>query len=268
MRRIFFTFLFFALCFLVVSCSSEVGLPVRRAAEYGEKTLEVKLPLQLKLDCANCDLEIYSWKRQEVKFEYTTSVTGKYTTESLAKKLKCFSIETQVRVREVDFVSGYTGSNKAESKIELRVYIPKKTNSIELLCKKGNLKIFDDVEGELVIQSDIFDVDINRFDGKLNCNLKEGNVRLAAGKLTDGSTIETGRGNIRVKAEYEPAGTYSFIAREGLLDIFLPKSLNAEFADDFPVGYAETEHRENESNRDAANFKLVSGIDRILINRF
>lgn len=272
------SFLIVALCFLAVSCGSEVKLPVRNSAEYAEKTVEVKLPLQLKLDCENCDVEIYCWKGQDVKFEYTTSVTGRYTTEELTKKLEHFGIKALSSHRKVIFGSKYTQSSKAEGKIELRVYIPQKTESIELSCKKGKLKIFDDVEGELAIRADILDVDINRFDGKLNCSIKEGNVRLTAGKLSDGSSIETGRGNIHVKAEYEPSGAYSFIAQEGLLDIFLPRDLNVAFTDDFPLEYADAENTygdymeksqsEEMLNREEVSFRLESGIKRILITRF
>ena len=278
MRRIIFLSLFFAIGFFAVSCGSKAELPINKAAQYAEKTVETKLPLRLKLNSENCNLEIYRWKKQEVKFEYTTSVTGEYSTERLAKELESFSVEVQASDKEVAFSSAYSNRNRTEGEIELRVYLPKKTDHIEVLCKKGNLKLFDDMEGELVIQADMLNVDINRLDGKLNCSIKEGDVRLTAGKLTDGSMIETRKGNIRLKAEYDPAGTYCFIAREGLLDIFVPKNLNTEFIDDIPVEYVETKgssgeyagtgRSEDESNRDIASFRLVSGIDRILITRF
>lgn len=278
MRRMVFTFIIFALCFSAVSCGSGEKLPVKTVTEYADKKIEMELPLRLKLDCEYCKLEIYRWKEHAVKFEYTASVTGEFTTEKLREKLKCFTIKTQTDGRDIAFRSEYSDSNKTEGKLKLRVYIPQKVDCIELLCVKGNFKSFDDLKGDLVIRAGNLDVDINKLEGKLDCSIEEGDIRLAAGELSNGSTITAGRGNIRIKAGYEPSGTYCFVAREGLLDISLPRKLDAQFTDDLPVAlyetdhsngeYTEVGHSKGEKNQEAASFRLVSGIDRILITRF
>ena len=278
MRRIVLSIIFFVLCILAVSCSEEKKLPMRKVTEYTEKMVETKLPLQLKLDCENCKLEIYRWKKQMVKFEYTTSVTGEYSEERLAEQLESFTIKTMASDSDVTFKSSYNGGMRTNGSLELRVYIPKRTERIELVCKKGNLKLFDDMEGELLIRGEKLDVDINRLDGRLECSIEEGDVRLTAGKLSDGSMIKTVRGNICIKAEYDPAGIYHFIAKEGLLDVFLPKNLNVIFNHDFPSEYVDAEYsyeeylrtelKEDVLNQEAACFELESGINRIHITRF
>ena len=284
MKRGAVSLLFLIICLWAVSCGTEEKFPIRNASEYAEKTLEIKLPLHLYVECDNCDLEIYRWIRDEVKFEYTKNVAGEFEAERLAEKLGAFDTEIKASDDGAVFKSSFNGLGKLNGKLALRVYIPQKTEKFEFTCKKGSLKIHDDMKGELVIRADKLDAEINKFKGRVDCDIKEGDFRLAGGELADGTRVAAGTGNISVKALYEPAGMYSFISKEGILEIFVPDTLKIHFTGDLPqeaaveeympeemISGGETGTKDEEGPSDyqnAVRFDLKSGSDLIRIKRF
>jgi len=266
-----------------VSCSAEKKLPVRNVYEYNEKTLEAELPVRLYIECDNCETEIYRWIRKEVKFEYTKSVTGMLSSEVLTEKLGNFNTEISNGEKGISFKSSFRGSGKLDDKLVLRIFIPKRTERFEFICKKGKLKIFDNMQGELIIRADQLDTDINSFNGRLYYDVKKGSISISGGELADGTFISTGDGNIKVKARYEPLGSYNFISKKGIMEILVPKNLTVHFTGDLPMNLETDEYSENSylgsingtkkgknesDKRDAADFKLESGTDLIKIKRF
>ncbi len=261
--------------FLIIftaGCGEDEVSVIKRTAEYGEKTVKVELPIKLNIDCFCSNIEIYCWNKQEVKFEYTKSITAKMQEQKLKKYLQKMDIITDVSGSEVSFKSNCEESDKVSRVLELSIYIPYRTEEVSISCREGKLKICDHLKCNLSVEGGILDTIINKFSGRVNASVKKGNVRINAGKLLDGTVISTIDGNVYVKALYEPSGEYSFYSENGVLDINIPKELNAKIIDYLPADYYDNNTKEgftiDTTETDTASFRLTSGVEGINVNRF
>jgi hypothetical protein len=222
-----------AIIMITSGCSSQnisVG-PKREVNEYIEKTiLATGLPgLDISIDSGN--IEFYSWEKKEVKLEITKRVRGLYTEEFLKKKLGDFNIDIKEDDSKISFKSTYKGSikNPIDRSTDVRVYVPRKTGSIDCNLKLGKIKFYDDVKCDLGFKIDMANVDINRLVGKLTLNADMCDLKVSGGRLFDDSSVKINMGNIYIKSEFEDEGIYTFDTGMGSLEVNLPDGSPVSF---------------------------------------
>ena len=256
-----------ALCTALSGCKGSVveNGPKKEVSAYSEKIIEADIPLQLVLDCENSSIEVYSWNRNEVKFEMTKRIKGRESKDNLFKLLNGFNIFTNKESGRINLICRYKGNSGkfAECLLGLKVFIPKKTNRIDCTQKTGKLKFIDDLHCNLNINTDSVVVEINRLEGRLVYKTKSGDLRISAGVIETDSFAQAIDGNIRIKGQFREAGSYSFKTGTGIVGLCLPDDLNAAFEN---LGQVETC---NFIKGDyPAKFKLESKIGKIEISKF
>jgi hypothetical protein len=260
--------LFMAVIVLLGSgCSSQniSAGPKREVEEYTEKTIPMTgLPsLNISIDSGN--LEIYSWEKKEVKLEITKRVRGLQTEELLKKKLGDFNIDIKEDEGKISFKSVYKGSikNPVDRSTNLRVYVPRKTGSVDCSLKVGKIKFYDDIKCDLSFKIDRANVDINRLVGKLTLKADMCDLKISGGKMFGDSSVKINMGNIYVKSEFEDEGIYTFDTGMGSLEVNLPDGSPVTFE---CVGSLEV----NEFSKTGypSKVSLRSGMGKIAVRKY
>ncbi|HHW49572.1 MAG TPA: DUF4097 domain-containing protein [Clostridiaceae bacterium] len=261
-------YLLVLILFLVVmsGCSVSTNFaPKKVASAYSEECIEVEYPLYIDISSDSGNINIFSWNRDEVKFEITKKIRGIQSKEELTKMLENFNIITEKNGKRVVFSSVYQGSakNPSDKSVDVRVYIPKKVDSIDIKLDTGTIKFFDDIRSEVNLNVDSVNVDINKLIGKVILVADMGNLRISGGKLESGSSVKTNFGNISVKAELEESGEYYFGTNIGSIDLSLPEGTELEVE-------AKGSIRSNEFEQcfSGAKIKLESKMGDISLMRY
>lgn len=218
------------ICFFVLGCGikEEIWGTKREVVSYGERILEIERSPEISINLDSGNIEIYSWRENSVKFEITERVRGMEEKEVIEKKLKNFSIFTENENNIILISIKYEGviNNPADIFTDLRVYIPQKIRLLDCKLDIGKIKIYDDLRCMLKLNVDTVNVNINRFEGILAFSARMGDLRVSGGKILKGSTINTGMGNILIKAEIESSGDYHFGTGVGNIELSLPEKSN------------------------------------------
>ncbi|OPZ84286.1 MAG: hypothetical protein BWY74_04244 [Firmicutes bacterium ADurb.Bin419] len=185
----------------------------------------------MDISCDSSNIEVYVWNRDAIKFEITRRIRGAYKKEILLEKLEDFYIDIINDNDSVSLKTNYTGSRKKslETSVDLKVYIPRKIESMNYKIDYGSIKFFDDIRGVLNADLDNADIEINRLDGILNITGNVGNVKVSGGKMSGSSSICILDGNISVKAEFDETGEYIFSTRRGCIEVCAPSDSKVGF---------------------------------------
>ena len=252
-----------ALALMLTSCSSTEP-PRLEVTSYMEKTVNADIPLQLDIECGNGATEVYSWNRNVVKLEITKIIRGNEARSVLLKRLDGFNIDIAREAERLAFKCRFrNGSRSTEGLVNLKLYIPKKTSSFSLIQKNGSITFLDDFDGDIDINAEKLDLNINSLEGKLTCMLEKGDLRVASGELESDSSALVSKGNIRIRASFESSGTYSFKTGYGILELCIPQSTNAVF-DTFGL----LEAVDFNEGVNPSRFRLESKIGKISILKF
>jgi hypothetical protein len=255
-----------------VGCSNNAATAINKITESREKIVEAELPIKLDVKCSFSNIEVYAWNEQQVKFEFTKTVMGNFEEQQLKRYLEKVEVHTDVSGSKVSFSSMYKKQDNIRKELDLRIYIPDRTEEVSISCNEGKLRICDHLKCSLLVSGSILDTTINKIGGKMDVNVEKGNIRVNAGKLLNGTRIRTEDGNVYVKTSYEPSGEYSFYSGKGVLDINIPKELNARIIDYLPYNHYDNDTMENytiePADIDTASFILTSGIEEINVTRF
>jgi len=212
--------------FIFAGCSSNVNFVSKKVvSSYSEESVEVEYPLSIDITGDSGNIEMFSWDRDEVKFEITKKIRGIQPKEELTKMLENFKISTKKEGKRVVFRSEYKGNikNPSDKSVDLKVYVPKKVDSVDINLNVGTIKFFDDIRGVINLDVDSVNVDINKLIGKIIMTAHMGNVRISEGRLESGSSVKTDFGNIIIKTELEETGEYYFRTEVGSIDLSLPE---------------------------------------------
>jgi len=243
----------------------KVGLK-REAVSYSEEILDVKQPLQLDLAGDLCNIEVYSWDRDQVKFEIIKRIRGIEEAEALQRRLKDFYVAVAQEGNKVVFKSEYKGAikNPADRRMDLKVFVPRGgVDSVDIKLETGRIKFHDDIKSRLNAQVKMASTEINRFEGVINFNADMGDLRIAGGKIYNGSDISINTGNIQIKAEFENGGIYCFQTKMGNIDLSLPDGSPVSFEN---VG--ATEVNDFTSGDYKTKVKLLSGLGKISVRKY
>ncbi len=188
---------------------------------YSENTIKLKGKYNLDISCDVGNIDIYTWKRDEIKIEITRRASGTYKRELLMEKLENFDIEIKTDNDTVFLKSRYKGGNKDSygAIVDYTVYMPKAIDYMNYRVDEGKLKLYDDMQGVLNAELDNTDIQINRFDGILNICGEEGDVKISNGKIKGNSEVNKKVGNIIIKAEFDENGEYSMCTGLGHIEL-------------------------------------------------
>ena len=260
--------LFMSACYLLLSgCTKEeVSFgPKTEVTAYSEEKLIVDNLIELSIESDYSNIEVYTWDRDETKFEITKRVRGIYKKEILNEKLKDFSIVITPANNKILYKSKYKGSIKspADKSADIKVYMPKKVRLMSCKLGLGTLKIHDDIKGELRIDTDTANIEINRIVGKASIKGNMGNVRISSGRLESGSSIIEKLGSIYIKAELEEAGEYMVETGVGNIDLLLPAYSKASFE-----SIGDVQINEFEALFSTSKMRLKSDMGKISIMKY
>lgn len=268
MKPKFISGLLLVCCLVLGGCNySEIELgPKKELTSYSEKTIQAGDSLNLYIENDSGNIEVYSWKKKQVKFEITNKVRGIQTQEVLEKDLEEFVVYIDdTEDNKVYFKSRYNGSikNPADAGTDIKIYIPKKVKYLSFKLDIGRIKIYDDIECEMDIEVNMANVDINRFEGLVNMTADMGDLKISGGRIMSGSSVSTGMGNIRIKAEHEGVGDFVYKTDMGSIELLLPSRSNVCFES---IGSLEV--NEFSAYSSPTKIKVKSGMGRISIKKY
>jgi hypothetical protein len=218
--------------FLLSACSDaavEMG-PKREVSKYLEKTYEIKDPLELEVEVDSSNIEAYSWDKKQFKIEVKNRIRGVGKRTELVEKLKNFDINIFQNENRINCEIKYKKKikNAADISSDLILFIPKKVKTVQIKMDIGTVKMLDDLETDLNLETNMVNVDIKRLKGKLNLKGDMGNLRLENGKLKSDSSVSLNLGNIEIKSEYEE-GRYEYKTGTGNIDLEISKEASISF---------------------------------------
>jgi len=198
---------------------------------YSEKIIDVKGKYNFDILCDAANISVYTWKKDNIKFEITRKVSGTYKKEIIDKKLEKFEIDIKTDDDTVFLKSRYTGGNRDSCNVivEYTIYMPKSIDNISFKVGKGKIKLLDDIRGTLNAELDSTDIEINRFDGELNIGGNEGNVKISSGKISGSSKVIKKVGNISIMSEFDLNGEYDICTGLGHIDLLTAASTKVDF---------------------------------------
>lgn len=218
----------FALCLATVlllsGCGGGIDIgPKKEVSAYAEKGYELQLPADINIAGDYGSIEIFTSGEKELKYEATYKIRGTGEREELTRKLEEFELATSVDGSTAMLQFRYKGSpkNPADTRVELKVYIPRKTARLALSLSSGKIKVYDDINCELSMVLGTVNTEINKLDGKITAEADMGDIRIGGGRLHKESEIKLGMGNIRIKSEPEE-GSYAFKTGLGNIELDLP----------------------------------------------
>lgn len=216
----------FFIAFILSACGVAHGKTDKKIEGrlYSEEIIELKGKYNLDISCDIGNIAIYTWKRDDIKFEITRRISGTYKKELIDEKLEDFEIDLKTDDDTVFLKSRYKGGNKESFNVSVDyiIYMPKSIDNMNYKVGKGKIKIFDDVRGILKAELGNADLEINRFNGVLNISGDEGNVKISSGKISGNSRIIKKIGNINIKSEFDSFGEYEIYTGLGHIDLLTP----------------------------------------------
>jgi len=244
--------------------SVDIG-PKREVASYSEEMIEAVQPLQVNIDVDSSSIEIYSWDKNQVKFEMTRRIRGILKKELMEKQLEDFNVSIKQYSSTISFKSKYKGSisNPIDRSVDLKIYIPKRINSIDIKMEVGRIKFIDDIKCDLNAEIDMANVDINNFEGRINFNADMGDLRIANGEIDSGSYVNLNFGNMYIKTRLVNSGEYSFETNSGNVDLLFPTDSNVNLESTGNLGTNDFLPDKN-----APGVKVRSGMGKITVTKY
>lgn len=256
--------------FLLSGCGiaqAEVNPKIEESA-YSEKTLELKGTYKLSVECDSSNIEVYCWKRDNIKFEITRRVKGAYKKDVILEKLGEFKIDIKNEKDEVALISRYEGKHKnsIERSADFKIYVPKVIDTMDYKVDSGNIRIYDDIRGSLNAELNNTNLEINRFNGVLNVTGNAGNVKVSGGKMSENSNVKKNNGNISIKSEFDENGEYTFNTGRGRIDLYVPSDSRASFETVGELEINEFADRQSLKLLTGSEAKLSDKLGRVRIN--
>lgn len=257
-----------SLIFIPCGCKEEKAAegPIRETVSYCEESVEIDYPLILNVVCDTGNIEFYSWGRNEIKFEITKKIRGIQEKKVLDKRLKGFSIVLEKDRHEVSFRSAYRGYLRKDEdrSLDLRVYLPQRVEELNLKLDRGKIRMYDDIKCQLKADVNMANLSINSFKGYLDIKADVCDLRIDNGRILNGSRVLVNMGSIRIRAEFEKDGDYSFVTNTGDICLLLPADSNVGFE---TTGIVEANEFTNSAGL-PAGIKASSGMGKIEIKKY
>lgn len=236
---------------------------------YDEKIIAVKNPINVEIRGQTGNIEVYNWDETKVKFEITKKIRS-VQDENISDRLKSIRINTNVEGENnipsnISFEWKYEGLKKdpLEKSVDLKLYLPKKVQSVKYKLDIGKIKIYDDVKYDIFADLNMANIEIGKFVGRLELKGEMSNLKISGGLIKNDSSVKLNMGNINIKAEYEINGSYEFETKMGNVDLALPLNSIVSFENE---GYVQINEFEEEEY--PTKIKVTSKMGKICINKY
>ena len=235
-------------------------------------TIELKDTYNLDVSCDSGNIEVYTWKSDDIKFEITRRVSGTYKKEVLNKMLGDFEIDIKSDNNTVFLTSRYKGGQNSciDTIVDFVIYMPKEIDSMNYMLGGGKIKLFDDTHGVLNADLNNTDIEINRFDGILNVTGNSGNVKISSGKMIGNSKVKKNSGNINIKSEFDEKGEYIFCTSRGYIDLITNSKVDFETVGELEINEFEDSMASSEVKRNdqMGKVRVESAMGKIVIKKY
>ncbi len=226
MKRLTIYILFLLTAILFTGCGRQAVTPHKQSSyQYKNSTIELNKKVKsLDISVDSGELRIFCWDKPEISCEIKHTVRDKKTDEQLQKLLNKFSVKSTVEDNTCHISVDYDGNIKNSNDIfsEIKLTIPRRINSIELVQEQGSFVVEDKFEGSIKAKLEAASAEIKVLYGSMSVHCENGNVRLNSGRLTGASDVKIEKGNIYVKAECQSKSVYSFETVTGNIDLTFP----------------------------------------------
>lgn len=226
MKRLTKYILFLIITILFTGCGQQaVTLHKQDSYQYKNSTIELNKKVKsLNISVDSGKLQIFCWDKPEISCEIKHTVRDKKTDEQLQKLLNKFSVKSTVKDNTFYISVDYGGKIKNSNDIlsEIKLTIPRRINSIELVQQQGSFVVEDKFEGSIKAELEAASAEIKALYGSMSVRCENGNVRLNSGRLTGASEVKIENGNIYIKAECEDKSVYSFETGTGNIELTFP----------------------------------------------
>jgi|BioPla2DNA2_1021312.scaffolds.fasta_scaffold28471_3 hypothetical protein len=221
--------IFFILC----GCSSSIieVSPKKEVNCYSEKIFECTENNEISISCDFGNIEFFNWDKKTIKLEIKKKIIGISQNDNLDEKLDDFKIELIEEKDKVNLDIKYTGKNESmiNKMVDLKIYLPKDIDILNLYLEKGRVKFHDDLKGILNADTDMADIEINKFIGTINIKGNQGNVSISDGKISKNSSIVKNIGSISIKSHFDEGGEYIINTGTGNIDLLVSKNSKVSF---------------------------------------
>lgn len=215
---------------LFSGCNSDVPYigAKNQVESFEERTINITNNFDLQLDMDFANIEFFSSKNNDVKFEINKVIKGLKYEKHLKKYLNDFDIKLQKNKNTIILTSKYKGKIKSifNKYINLKVYIPYKIKTLKYKLDTGNIKFQDDFKGELVGDVNIANIEINNIEGKIMHKIGTGTIKIFNGNLKNASSIQGKILHAYIKSNFVEKASCSVSTRIGNIDFMLPKAIN------------------------------------------
>lgn len=232
-KTIILAIFYFTLC----GCSSSVIVagPRKEVSSYGEKIFECTKDDEISIYCDFGNIEFFNWDKKVIKLEIKKKIIGILQNDNLNnnldEKLDDFKIELIEKNDKINLDIKYTGKNEntVNKMVDLKIYLPKSMNVLNLHLDEGWVKFHDDLKGILNADINMADIEINKFIGTVNIKGNVGNVSILDGKISKNSSIVKSIGSISIKSQFEEGGDYIIDTGTGNIDLWVSKDSKVSF---------------------------------------
>ena len=228
------TSLMVILCFFLIcsacSATEDIYLTGIEANSYEQKVLKVDNKAGLDMNIENGNIEVFTWDKNEIKFEIKKQINGNTDRSVLQEMLNNLTIDIAQNDDIISLNSKYKGKKDINySKIDLIIYLPKKINSISCNIGGGWIKFIDDIRCDLKIKSQKAFIQINNIVGKIDAVIGEGNFTINNGTIHGDTKVQVEKGNISIRAGLDPNGFFDFSTMFGNIDLSFPEDVQTSF---------------------------------------
>lgn len=257
--------------FILCGCSSSIieVSPKKEVSCYSEKLFEWAEDSEISISCDFGNIEFFNWDKKVIKLEIKKKVIGILQSDNLNdnldERLDDFKIELIEDNDKLNLDIKYTGKDESmvNKMVDLKIYLPKCIDVLNLYLDKGCVKFHDDLKGILNADINMADIEINKFTGTVNIKGDMGNVSILDGRISKNSSIIKNIGSISIKSQFEEGGEYIINTGTGNIDLWVSKDSKVSFES---VGAIE-ENDFREYNY-STKVKVKSSIGKISIKEY
>ncbi|NLI59143.1 MAG: hypothetical protein GX387_11630 [Clostridium sp.] len=257
--------------FILCGCSSSIieVSPKKEVSCYSEKLFEWAEDSEISISCDFGNIEFFNWDKKVIKLEIKKKVIGILQSDNLNdnldERLDDFKIELIEDNDKLNLDIKYTGKDESmvNKMVDLKIYLPKCIDVLNLYLDKGWVKFHDDLKGILNADINMADIEINKFTGTVNIKGDMGNVSILDGRISKNSSIIKNIGSISIKSQFEEGGEYIINTGTGNIDLWVSKDSKVSFES---VGAIE-ENDFREYNY-STKVKVKSSIGKISIKEY
>lgn len=264
----FLALFFFHILFLVFTGCEKANVvlnPKIELTQYTTQSFKVTKPQHLNIINHSGRVDFLKWKESEIKFEMTKRVRGRQEKKILKNELNNLQIKIKAEHETMTLESFYDGKikNPMDYGLDILIYLPEEISTVKCNMDLGKIRFLDKFKGNLLMKTNLVDIEINDIEGRITISGDMGDVRINQGFMLSESSVKLNNGNILIKAKIEQKGEYTFKTEIGNIDLAFPETSEIHFEN---VGTMKS--NEFTSKGHGVKVRTFSGMGRAVIKKY